>query len=111
MVMKSVIEISTMQDKDGEDWSVRLELDGTNQPIVSIAKQSGPKHTYLASTFVGLGGRCNGFRISPLWDDECYIEFSNSQWLPACIAVRNAIPISAGELDVRWIPDDPNLPF
>lgn len=109
--MKSIVAIPKMQDKDGDVWDVQLELDGANEPIVCISKNSSPRHTYFASDFVGLGGRSNGFRINPMWDNEAYIEFSHSQWLPTCIAVLNSIPGNVGVLDVRWIPDDPNLPF
>lgn len=109
-IMKSVVDITKMQDLDGETWDVRLLLDGASHPLVSITTEKSPKHTYLAATFVGLGGRSDGFRIAPSWD-EPFIEFDHAQWLPACIAVRNAIPAGYGELDVRWIPSDPSLPF
>ena len=108
--MKSAIDITKMQDLDGETWDVRLLLDGTNQPLVSITTEKSPKHTYLAATFVGLGGHADGFCIAPSWD-EPLIEFNHDQWLPACMAVRNAIPAGSGQLDVRWIPCDPSLPF
>ena len=104
------IQVAQMAESYGSVWNVIVTLDGISQPTVTLEK-NGVRHIYNASTFVGLGGDLNGFRISPLWDDEPFIEFSNDQWAPACIAVRNAIPRRAGFLDVRWVPDEPSLPF
>jgi len=109
--MRETIRVAEMQDVAGKSWNVDLSLDGVSQPIVCISNISSPKHTYHASTFVGLGGRNYGFEIIGEFPDESLAEFSHQQWLNACISVRNAIPRSCGELDVRWIPDDPRLPF
>lgn len=103
------ILVAKMKDTHGDVWRVSLTTHGLNHPLVCISTDSSPKHTYHASVFVGLGGRA-GFCISPA-DNEPAIEFSHDQWLPACIAVRNAIPGTCGELDVRWVPNDPSVPF
>ena len=109
--MELTIDVAKMKSKSGDTWDVWLMLDRNIQPLVVISNKNSPRHTYHASVFVGIGGKSDGFSISPLWDDDVPIDFGYDQWLPACIAVRNAIPLRSGQLEVRWIPNDPSLPF
>lgn len=114
--IRAVRKVAQMTDTTGRAWDVVVSLRGLQEPLVGVHRSDRPTpenhgmNSFGASTFVGIGGRSSFSFLRGLEFDEGSVEFTYDQWLPACMAVRAAIPGNLGQIRAQWIPDD-GLPF
>lgn len=98
-------------DAHGELWTATLEI--KDQPRVTLVREGsgGRKDTYHLSQFLSLAGRLTDFTIAGCELGDVDYRLNGS--------VANAIAQQAlgllsrqdGHYEIRWVPNDPRVPF
>lgn len=99
-------------DVDGYDWRATLEIGKQNQPTVLLVREGSNRlDRYHLTQFFSIAAHCNEFRIA-----GC--EIGDADYVLGA-AAANAIAQQAlgllsrqdGHYEIRWVPNDPKVPF
>lgn len=109
--MNNAIYLGQFTDEDGQKWDATLILD-RGEPVVRLVREnSGRIDEYNLTQFLSVGTRFDRFMIAgPELSDPVYTFGGSSTARIAQAAIANITPLN-GQFEVRWVPNDPNLPF
>lgn len=111
MQMSNNHPLGQFKDEDGVQWDARLTLEGEHPTIVMRRADLERIDRYRLAQFLRPEPRADRFCIAGMEPGD------QDYWLPAqevqrlATAACGSLPATAGHFEIRWVPNDPAMPF
>lgn len=104
--------IGDYQDRDNNRWTATLELSAGADPTVLLVRDgSGRKDRYRLSQFLAITAGCSDFTVAGLEHGDQDFTFGASKVNALAIAALCRLTALDGRFEIRWVPNDPDMPF
>lgn len=104
--------LGSFTDTDGTEWAVKLEVKPDAEPVI-VLRRSGDERTerYNLHQFLSIAGRTRPFLVSGLFPGDPDYEFPAMQACEIAGQAMGRLSGRDGRYEIRWVPNDPRVPF
>lgn len=105
-------QLGNFTDTDGTEWAVKMDVTPDAEPTI-VLRRSGDQRTerYNLHQFLSIAGRTSPFRVSALFPGDPDYEFHGVQACEIAGQALSRLSGRDGRYEIRWIPNDPRVPF
>lgn len=110
----SVTVLAPTHDMDARPWMVSLQFrTGDAEPLVKLHSRLNydERYEYLVSTVVEAAAEGRGFHFGHGASEKTMHRLSNVATAAIAAEAISRIPGTVGRIEVRWVPNDPRVPF
>jgi len=109
----SRIDLGIVRDMNAATWAASLHLSREGSPTVAL-QRSQPyqeRYVYALDSMLDVVADGRGFNFGDYGRDATTQRLSPIALEALAVGARRRIPGTVGRFEVRWVPNDPEMPF